>query len=118
MLLSCGEKQKTKILVFSKTSGYRHEAIGVGKLALMEIGKKNEFEVDTTENAALFNEDNLKNYRAVIFLNTTQNVLDPVQQADFKRFIEAGGGFMGIHAAADTEYEWPCIKGHQRIVYA
>lgn len=107
LLLSCQEKQKPRILVFSKTSGYRHESIGVGKIALMDLGKKNNFDVDTTENAALFNEENLKNYRAVIFLNTTQNVLDPVQQADFKRFIEAGGGFMGIHAAADTEYEWP-----------
>ena len=107
LLLSCGEKQKTRILVFSKTKGYRHESIGVGKLTLLDLGKKNDFEVDTTENADFFNEDSLKRYRAVVFLNTTQDVLNPVQQADFKRFIEAGGGFMGIHAAADTEYEWP-----------
>ncbi len=107
LMVSCGEKHKTKILVFSKTKGYRHESIGVGKITLSEIGRSNDFEVDTTENAAYFNEDSLKRYRAVIFLNTTQDVLDPVQQADFKRFIEAGGGFMGIHAAADTEYEWP-----------
>src|SRR5687768_10324218 len=107
LLLSCGEKQKNRILVFSKTQGYRHESIGVGKETLLALGKQNDFEVDTTENAAFFNEDSLKRYRAVIFLNTTQDVLDPVQQADFKRFIEAGGGFMGIHAAADTEYEWP-----------
>ncbi|WP_276372300.1 ThuA domain-containing protein [Chryseolinea sp. H1M3-3] len=107
LLLSCGEKQKAKVLVFSKTKGYRHEAIGVGKLTLIELGKQNDFEVDTTENAAFFNEDSLKRYRAVIFLNTTMDVLDPVQQADFKRFIQAGGGFMGVHAAADTEYEWP-----------
>ena len=107
LLLSCGEKENPRVLVFSKTKGYRHESIGVGKLALIELGKKNQFEVDTTENADFFNEENLKRYRAVIFLNTTQDVLDPVQQTEFKRFIEAGGGFMGIHAAADTEYEWP-----------
>ena len=106
-LISCGEKKGTKVLVFSKTKGYRHEAIGVGKTTLIELGKQNGFEVDTTENAAYFNEDTLKRYHAVIFLNTTMDVLDPVQQVDFKRFIEAGGGFMGIHAAADTEYEWP-----------
>ena len=106
-LVSCGEKKDQRILVFSKTAGYRHESIGVGKITLAEIGKQHGFEVDTTENAAFFTEDSLKNYRGVIFLNTTQDVLDPVQQADFKRFIEAGGGFMGIHAAADTEYEWP-----------
>ena len=93
--------------MFSKTKGYRHESIGVGKTTLSEIGKQNGFDIDTTENSAYFNEDTLKRYRAVIFLNTTMDVLDPVQQADFKRFIESGGGFMGIHAAADTEYEWP-----------
>src|SRR5829696_5162428 len=101
LLLSC-TKEKKKILVFSKTAGYRHESIPDGKLALIELGKNNEFEVDTTEDASLFNEDNLKKYKAVVFLSTTMNVLDPVQQADFKRFIESGGGFVGIHAAADT----------------
>ena len=106
LLLSC-TKDKKKILVFSKTKGYRHESIGVGKLALIELGRKNDFEVDTTEDARFFHEDTLKRYNAVVFLSTTQDVLDPVQQGDFKRFIEAGGGFVGIHAAADTEYEWP-----------
>lgn len=105
LLLSCS-KEKKRILVFSKTKGYRHESIPDGKLALIELGKQHEFEVDTTEDAALFTEENLKKYRAVVFLSTTMDVLDPVQQAEFKRFIEAGGGFVGIHAAADTEYEW------------
>ncbi|MBT1701812.1 ThuA domain-containing protein [Chryseosolibacter indicus] len=106
LLFSC-ERGKDKILVFSKTKGYRHESIEAGKVALIELGKKNNFEVDTTESASNFNEENLKRYKAIVFLNTTQDVLDPVQQVDFKRFIEAGGGFVGIHAAADTEYEWP-----------
>src|SRR5688572_14421398 len=103
-LFSCTQ-EKPRVLVFSKTSGYRHESIGVGKLALIELGKKNNFDVDTTEDASLFQEENLKRYRAVVFLNTTQDVLDLQQQSDFKRFIQAGGGFVGIHAAADTEYE-------------
>jgi cytochrome c len=105
-LISC-KKEKDRILVFSKTKGYRHESIAAGKVALIELGKKSEIEVDTTEDASFFNEENLKRYKAVVFLSTTKDVLDPVQQADFKRFIEAGGGFVGIHAAADTEYEWP-----------
>ncbi|MFZ6012406.1 MAG: ThuA domain-containing protein [Bacteroidota bacterium] len=106
LALSC-TRQKDKVLVFSKTKGYRHESIETGKQAIIDLGKKNNFDVDTTENAAHFNEDNLKNYKTVIFLNTTLDVLDPVQQGDFKRFFEAGGGFVGIHAAADTEYGWP-----------
>jgi cytochrome c len=105
-MFSC-KKEKDRILVFSKTKGYRHESIDTGKVVLIELGKRHDIEVDTTEDAATFNEENLKKYKAVLFLSTTMDVLDPVQQADFKRFIEAGGGFVGIHAAADTEYEWP-----------
>lgn len=106
LAVSC-EQQDIRILVFSKTSGFRHESIADGKLALIELGKKNGFVVDTTEDASAFTEKNLKRYRAVVFLNTTRDVLNPIQQTDFKRFIEAGGGFAGLHAAADTEYEWP-----------
>jgi cytochrome c len=106
MIFSC-KNEKDRILVFSKTKGYRHESITVGKKALMDLGQKNNIEVDTTEDASLINEENLKKYKAVVFLSTTMDVLDPSQQGDFKRFIEAGGGYVGIHAAADTEYEWP-----------
>src|SRR5882724_4748174 len=100
-------KQK-KILVFSKTAGFRHgSAIEAGKKAIMLLGKENNFAVDTTENAALFTSDNLKQYAAVIFLCTTGNVLNDEQQEAFKQFIKAGGGFVGLHSAADTEYDWP-----------
>ncbi|NQV74755.1 MAG: ThuA domain-containing protein [Bacteroidetes bacterium] len=98
---------KPRILVFSKTAGYRHESIHTGKLALLKLGKENGFFVDTTENENYFNEDSLKKYSAVIFLNTTGNVLNSPQQISFERFIQAGGGYAGIHAAADTEYDWP-----------
>lgn len=107
ILTSCKkETTEQRVLVFSKTNGFRHESIGPGKTALIELGKQHGFVVDTTEDASHFNEENLKRYKAVVFLSTTQNVLDELQQADFKRYIEAGGGFVGIHAAADTEYEW------------
>lgn len=106
LVLSC-EQEQDRILVFSKTTGFRHESIIDGKLALIALGAENQFLVDTTEDASLFTEKNLKRYKAIVFLNTTKDVLTPVQQTDFKRFIEAGGGFVGIHAAADTEYEWP-----------
>src|SRR4051812_30003616 len=95
LLFSCKEKEKSKVLVFSKTTGYRHESIGTGKLALIDLGSKNNFEVDTTEDAGAFSENNLKRYRAVVFLNTTMDVLDVAQQADFQRFIQAGGGYAG-----------------------
>ena len=96
-----------RVLVFSRTKGYRHGSIPVGKLALMKLGQENGFAVDTTESADKFTEDNLKKYGAVVWLSTTGDVLNDAQQAAFERYIQAGGGYVGIHAAADTEYDWP-----------
>jgi type 1 glutamine amidotransferase len=102
-----GFKKPYRVLVFSKTKGFRHESIEVGKIALIRLGLENGFKVDTTENADFFNQPSLKKYKAVIFLSTTGDVLNDVQQLAFERFIEKGGGFVGIHAATDTEYNWP-----------
>jgi type 1 glutamine amidotransferase len=100
-------KQK-KVLVFSKTAGYRHkDAIKAGKKEIQELGMKNKFKVDTTENADVFTPENLKQYAAVIFLCTTGNVLNEQQQQAFEQFIKNGGGYVGLHSAADTEYDWP-----------
>lgn len=106
LLISCGSKTE-KVLVFSKTAGYRHASIETGVEAIIQLGMKNGFDVMATEDASLFTEESLQNYAAVIFLNTTGDVLDYTQQAEFERYIQAGGGFVGIHAAADTEYDWP-----------
>ncbi|WP_163377549.1 ThuA domain-containing protein [Cyclobacterium sp. SYSU L10401] len=95
-----------KVLVFSKTSGFYHESIPDGIRAIYKLGEENGFLVDTTTNAALFTEEILEQYSAVIFLSTTGDVLNHYQEADFERYIQAGGGFVGIHAAADTEYDW------------
>ncbi|MCZ4223926.1 ThuA domain-containing protein [Pedobacter rhodius] len=100
-------KKSPRVLVFSKTKGYRHASIEAGKTAIQKLGLAHHFLVDTTENAALFTEANLKNYSAVIFLSTTGDVLSDAQQAAFERYIQAGGGYVGIHAATDTEYGWP-----------
>ncbi len=108
IIISCKNKRsgKAKILVFSKTAGYRHSSIPNGKAAIMKLGEQNNFEVDTTENAEWFHEDTLKKYAAVVFLSTTENVLNYRQEAAFERYIQSGGGFMGIHSATDTEYDW------------
>jgi cytochrome c len=107
LFAACSQRSGSpKILVFSKTAGFYHESIPDGLAAIQKMGRENDFEVDTTTNAELFNEENLKQYSAVVFLSTTGDVLNPYQQVDFERYIQAGGGFVGIHAAADTEYEW------------
>ncbi len=96
-----------RVLVFSKTAGFRHASIPKGKTLLMKLGRENGFAVDTTEKADVFTETNLKKYNAVVFLSTTGDVLDAAQQSAFERYIQSGGGFVGIHAATDTEYNWP-----------
>ncbi|WP_436535598.1 ThuA domain-containing protein [Actinoplanes sp. HUAS TT8] len=93
------------VLVFSKTAGFRHDSIAAGVQAVREIGAANNFTVTATEDATTFN--NLSAYEAVVFLNTTGDVLDAGQQASFESYIRAGGGYVGVHAAADTEYDWP-----------
>ncbi len=103
---STGSKSGNRVLVFSKTAGFRHSSIPNGKAAIQKLGKENDFDVDTTEDASVFTEDNLKKYAAVVFLSTTGNVLNYKQEAAFERFIQAGGGFAGIHSATDTEYDW------------
>ncbi len=107
-LTSCGNQREgdPKVLVFSKTMGFKHASIPTGIAAIQKLGNENGFEVDTTKNAELFNEENLKKYSAIIFLSTTLNVLDAKQEAAFERYIQSGGGYVGIHAAADTEYDW------------
>ncbi|MFH5883930.1 ThuA domain-containing protein [Halalkalibaculum sp. DA3122] len=105
---SCSDKRSgpPKVLVFSKTAGYHHASIPDGIAAIQKLGAENGFEVDTTTRSATFTEENLKQYSAVIFLSTTGDVLNKYQEADFERYIQAGGGYVGIHAAADTEYQW------------
>lgn len=99
------------VLVFSKTAGYRHASIPAGVAAVRALGDQDGFRVDATEDAATFTEANLANYRVVIFLNTSGEVLDVAQQSAFQNFIRGGGGFVGIHAATDTGFEWPWYGG-------
>jgi type 1 glutamine amidotransferase len=94
-----------RILVFSRTAGFRHDSIPDGIRCLKEIGATR-WQVDATEDPAAFTAERLRGYRAVVFLSTTGDVLDRPQEEAFEGYIRAGGGFAGIHAATDTEYGW------------
>ncbi|MBR9814972.1 ThuA domain-containing protein [bacterium] len=96
-----------RVLVFSRTAGFRHASIEAGILAVQTLGQDNGFEVDATEDPEQFTADNLANYTAVIWLNTTLDVLNDVQQQAFEAYVRGGGGYVGVHAAADTEHDWP-----------
>lgn len=112
-----------RVLVFSKTAGFRHDSIADGIAAIRALGAENGFRVEATEDASVFTLANLRRCSAVVFLNTTGDVLDAAQQAAFERFVRRGGGFVGVHSAADTEYEWPFygelvgayFKGHPAV---
>lgn len=96
-----------EILVFSKTGGFRHKSIEPGKEALRKMSEKNKWKMTFSEDSTIFNTEALKAVKVVVFLNTTGNILNEDQQKAFEAFIQRGGGFVGIHAAADTEYDWP-----------
>jgi len=96
-----------RVLIFSKTAGFRHDSIPVAVRTLTHLAEAAGMVADATEDASAFTAANLARYRVVIFASTTGNVLDPAQQQAMEGFIRAGGGFVGVHAAADTEYDWP-----------
>ncbi|MBC7272904.1 MAG: ThuA domain-containing protein, partial [Streptomyces sp.] len=100
-----------RVLVFSKTAGFRHDSIPEGVAAVRELGDSGGFTVDATEDAGAFTARNLRKYDAVVFLSTTGDVLNPSQQRAFEGYIRKGGGYVGIHAAADTEYDWAFYGG-------
>ncbi len=96
-----------KLLVFSKTTGFRHDSIPTCVEAIRNLGKANKFDIDATEDASVFTKDNLKQYMGIIFAMTTGDVLNPEQQTAMQEFVERGGGWVGVHSASDTEYDWP-----------
>ncbi|HCL04750.1 MAG TPA: Crp/Fnr family transcriptional regulator [Chitinophagaceae bacterium] len=96
-----------KILIFFETKGYYHESIPTGVAAIQLMGQQNGFAVDTSRTSEIFTDEKLSIYDAVLFMSTTKDVLNEEEQNAFKRFIQKGKGFVGIHAATDTEYEWP-----------
>ena len=95
------------LLVFTRTEGFEHESIQAGVQALFALGKALGLEVEVDDDGASFTEDGLAPYNAVVFLSTTGDMLDDAQQDAFESYIKGGGGFVGIHAAADAEYDWP-----------
>lgn len=100
-----------KVLVFTKTAGARHASISTAVYAIQSLGNENGFEIEVTEDASAFNDQYLAQFRAVVFALTSGDVLGPAEEAAFERYISAGGGFVGIHSASDTEKTWPFYGG-------
>ncbi|MGW8884940.1 ThuA domain-containing protein [Streptomyces sp. NPDC055749] len=105
------DRDAKRVLVFSKTGGFRHDSIPAGITALKELGAETGITVDATEAAGQFTPANLARYDSVVFLSTTGDVLNSDQQKAFEDYVAGGGGYMGVHAAADTEYDWEFYGG-------
>ena len=96
-----------KMLVYTFTETFRHDSIPTAIEAIRQLGVANNFTVDATEDPTQFNDANLAQYQVIAFVSTTGEILNDEQQAAFERWMRAGGGFVGVHSAADTEYNWP-----------
>jgi type 1 glutamine amidotransferase len=96
-----------RVLLFSRTVGYRHDSIPAAITTFMDLQSAGYYQAEATENAAAFTPNNLARFQVVVFLMTTGNVLDEDQQTAFEAWMNAGGSYLGLHSASDTEYDWP-----------
>jgi len=100
--------ESPKILLFSETRGFRHNSIVDAIRALEELAASSGMTTDiAAESEGVFTDEILANYDAVVWVLTSGDVLNIEEQTAFERYIQSGGGYAGIHAASDTEYEWP-----------
>lgn len=98
--------QQFKVLLITETAGWHHESIDHGILAINELAVTHNFIVERQQKAIPINFEKLNAFDAVIFLSTTADIFNDKEQADFEKYIQSGKGYVGIHAASDTEYEW------------
>jgi type 1 glutamine amidotransferase len=101
-----GNLGNRSVLLFYKTNGFKHESIGTGLLEITTQGEGRGWNVISTDNGAFFNDDYLSKFKVVVFLSTTGDILTKEQESAFERYVANGGGYVGIHSATDTEYEW------------
>lgn len=106
VLTASAQQKQFRALVITTTKGWHHESLHAGFIALKEMGIRNSFDVFLFENPKGLTDKYLEQFQVVIFLNTTGDIFDTAQQKVFERYIQSGKGFVGIHSASDTEYDW------------
>jgi type 1 glutamine amidotransferase len=100
------QNKQFRALLVTATKGWRHESLHYGVDAIKKLGERHYFEVVIQQDPASINDKYLADFQVVIFLNTTGDIFDSAQQRSFERFIRSGKGYVGIHSASDTEYDW------------
>lgn len=96
-----------RVLLFSKTKGFRHDSIETARDKIIQNGQKTGMSFEWTEDSSKFNTEYLKQFDSIVFLMTTGDVLNETEQSVLERFVEGGRGWVGVHSASDTEYDWP-----------
>jgi type 1 glutamine amidotransferase len=110
---TAGSAAETKVLVYTRNfvasgTGYVHDNIQASVDAIKKMGAENGFAVDVSDDPKVFTDTNLKQYKALVFSNSNNEAFENDAQRDaFKRYIQAGGGFVGIHSASGSERNWP-----------
>jgi type 1 glutamine amidotransferase len=121
-----GLAKQARVLVYTRNyttdgKGYVHDNIATSVAAIRKMGAESGFGVDASDDPAVFTDANLKQYAGLVFANSNNEAFaNEAQRAAFKRFIEAGGGFVGIHSASGSEREWPyywAVLGGKFVVH-
>lgn len=106
-IMSLQAQTQQSVLIFTKTTGFRHTSIPKGVETVRGLLAEAGIQSVHSEDSNLFQPDSLSGFDAVVFLSTTGDILDENQKKSFQAFVQSGKGFVGIHAASDTEYNWP-----------
>jgi type 1 glutamine amidotransferase len=102
------EDHPARVLYFTHSAGYRHDVIPASREILKQIGEREpRFEVTASEDVSVFTAENLRGFGAVMFFTTGELPMSDLQKKAFMDFVSGGGGFLGVHSATDTFYEWP-----------
>ena len=104
--LNCSNENDFSVLVITETEGSVHDSIEAGLKLIKCLGDKNRFNVYHSNDSRVINYSNLKSIKTLIFLNTTEDILSEDEQVVMQKFIQSGNGFVGVHSASDTEYQW------------
>lgn len=105
-LLHAQQSSQFRVLVFSKTQGFRHQAIPEAAAAIKKLSQEHFFTVYVSEDAGLFKDEELQKYDVIVMNNNTGAIFNEEQRAALKKFVQSGKGVVGLHSATDTEYEW------------
>ncbi|WP_373057570.1 ThuA domain-containing protein [Zunongwangia sp. H14] len=106
LAIQANAQKQFNVLLITETDGWHHESIEDGIDAVEDLAARHNFGLERQQEAQKITAERLNAFDAVIFLNTTADIFDEQEQEAFENFIEAGNGYVGVHAASDTEYDW------------